>query len=195
MVRYGKQHKEATRRRIIEAAGRRFKRDGIDGSGLATLMADAGLTNGAFYSHFASKEDLVATAVADQLREQRERFSALAPGRAGVEQYVREYLSIQHRDHPGEGCPSAALLDEIGRCTGAVKQAYTDGLLAIIDDISARLAPDNPQSARVQTLSVFAMMIGTLQLSRALADRELADQVLHQGITSALTLLGAEHHS
>src|SRR5207244_3497617 len=83
-------------------------------------------------------------------REQRERFSALAPGRAGVEQYVREYLSIQHRDHPGEGCPSAALLDEIGRCTGAVKQAYTDGLLAIIDDISARLAPDNPQSARDQ---------------------------------------------
>src|SRR5207248_10782257 len=67
VVRYGKQHKEATRRRIIEAAGRRFKRDGIDGSGLATLMADAGLTNGAFYSHFASKEDLVATAVADHL--------------------------------------------------------------------------------------------------------------------------------
>src|SRR5947209_5542173 len=115
-------------------------------------MADAGLTNGAFYAHFASKDDLVATAVADQLREQRERFSALAPGRAGVEQYVREYLSIQHRDHPGEGCPSAALLDEIGRCTGAVKQAYTDGLLAVIDDIGARLAPDNPQSARVQTI-------------------------------------------
>ena len=94
-----------------------------------------------------------------------------SPGRAGVEQYVREYLSIQHRDHPDEGCPSAALLDEIGRCTGAVKQAYTDGLPAIIDDIGARLAPDNPQSARVQTLSDFAMMIGTLQLSRALADR------------------------
>ena len=85
---------------------------------------------------------------------------------------MREYLSIQHRDHPGDGCPSAALLDEIGRCADAVKQAYTDGLLAVIDDIDARLAPDNPQSARVQTLSVFAMMIGTLQLSRALADRQ-----------------------
>ena len=74
MARYGKEHKEATRRRIIEAAGRRFKRDGIDGSGIATLMADAGLTNGAFYAHFDSKDDLVATTVADQLREQRESY-------------------------------------------------------------------------------------------------------------------------
>ena len=74
MARYGKEHKEATRRRIVEAAGRRFKRDGIDGSGIATLMADAGLTNGAFYAHFDSKDDLVATTVADQLREQRESY-------------------------------------------------------------------------------------------------------------------------
>ena len=88
-VRYGTEHKQATRRRIIETAGRRLKRDGIDGSGGATLMADAGLTNGAFYAHFASKDDLVATTVADQLREQRESLSAVAPGRAGVEQYVR----------------------------------------------------------------------------------------------------------
>jgi TetR/AcrR family transcriptional regulator, transcriptional repressor for nem operon len=76
VARYGKEHKEATRRRIVESAGRRFKRDGIDRSGIATLMADAGLTNGAFYAHFASKDDLIATAVADQLRVQAERLRA-----------------------------------------------------------------------------------------------------------------------
>ncbi len=54
------------------------------------------------------------------------------------------------------------------------------------------MAPDDPQSARVQTLSIYALMVGTLQLSRALADRQLADVVLEQGIQSALTLLGAE---
>jgi TetR/AcrR family transcriptional repressor of nem operon len=195
VVRYGKEHKQATRRRILETAGRRLKRNGIDGSGIATLMADAGLTNGAFYAHFASKEDLVATAVADQLREQSASVSAQAPGRAGIEQIVRRYLSVQHRDNPDDGCPSAALLDEIGRCAHATKQAYTDGLLVVIDDIAARLAPDDPQSARVKTLSVFAMMVGTLQLSRALADRQLADEVLEQGIQNALALLGAEHQS
>ena len=191
-MRYGKEHKQATRRRIIQTAGRRFKRDGIDGSGIATLMADAGLTNGAFYAHFASKEDLVATAVADQLRNQRASVSAQAPDRAGVEQYVRAYLSVAHRDNPDDGCPSAALLDEIGRCPDAVKRAYTDGLLAMVDDIAARLAPDDPPSARAKTLSVFALLVGTLQLSRALADRQLADQVLEQGIHNALTLLNAE---
>jgi TetR/AcrR family transcriptional regulator, transcriptional repressor for nem operon len=192
VVRYGKQHKQATRQRILETAGRRLKRDGIDGSGIATLMADAGLTNGAFYAHFASKQELVATAVADQLRNQRESLGTLAPGRAGVEQYVREYLSVQHRDNPDDGCPSAALLDEIGRCTQATKRAYTDGLLAMVDDIAARLAPQDPPSARTKTLSVFALMVGTLQLSRALADRQLADAVLEQGIHNALTLLNAE---
>jgi TetR/AcrR family transcriptional repressor of nem operon len=192
VVRYGKQHKQATRQRILETAGRRFKRDGIDGAGIATLMADAGLTNGAFYAHFASKDDLVATAVADQLRAQRTSVSAQTPDLAGLEQYVRAYLSVEHRDNPDDGCPSAALLDEIGRCPDAVKRAYTDGLLAMVDDIAARLAPQDPPSARAKTLSVFALMVGTLQLSRALDDRQLADQVLEQGIHNALALLNAE---
>ena len=151
-----------------------------------------GLTNGAFYAHFASKQDLVATAVADQLRDQHASIGALAPDLAGVEQYVRAYLSVEHRDNPDDGCPSAALLDELGRCTDVVKRAYTDGLLVLIDDIAARLAPDDPPSARANTLGVFALMVGTLQLSRALADPQLADAVLEQGIHNALTLLGAE---
>lgn len=189
MVRYGTEHKLETRRRIIETAGRRLKRDGIDGSGVATLMADAGLTNGAFYAHFASKEDLVATTVSDQLGEQRERLAAVAPGRAGLEQIVRSYLSPEHRDNREEGCPSAALLDEIGRCADPTKQAYTDSVLAFIDDIAARLAPHDPRSARITTLSVYALMVGTLQLSRALADRQLADDILEQGIRNALAAL------
>jgi TetR/AcrR family transcriptional repressor of nem operon len=190
MARYGKEHKHATRRRILEAAGRRLKRDGIDGSGVAALMADAGLTNGAFYAHFESKEDLVASAVADQLRDQRERYTTQS-----LEEIVRGYLSPQHRDDTEGGCPSAALLDEIARSSDAVKRAYTDGQLAIIDDAAARLAPDDPQSARARVLGVFALMVGTLQVSRALADQRLGDEVLEQGIQNALTLLatnGAE---
>ncbi len=74
-----------------------------------------------------------------------------------------------------------------------MKRSYTDGQVAIIDEVAARLAPDDPQSARVQTLGVFALMVGTLQVSRALADRRLADDVLEQGIQTALAMLGAEH--
>jgi TetR/AcrR family transcriptional repressor of nem operon len=189
VVRYAKEHKQATRQRIIETAGRRLKRDGIDGSGVATLMKDAGLTNGAFYAHFESKEDLVATAVSAQLRDQREWLTSFPPGRDGIEQMVRTYLSPEHRDNPEEGCPSAALLDEIGRCTDPTKEAYTGNVLAIIDDIAARWVPQDPQSARTKTLGIYALMVGTLQLARALADRQLSDDILEQGIRNALMVL------
>ncbi|MDQ0758240.1 TetR/AcrR family transcriptional regulator [Streptomyces canus] len=190
MVRYGKEHKSETRQRIIETAGRRFKQDGIDGSGVATLMKDAGLTNGAFYAHFASKDDLVTTAVADQLKAQAENVVALAaPGRAGLEQIVRGYLSPQHREQLGDGCPNAALLDEIGRCTETTRQAYTDGVLILVEGIADRMAPEAPSSARVKALSLLGMMAGTLQLSRALTDSRLANELLDQGIDNALALL------
>jgi AcrR family transcriptional regulator len=192
VARYGKEHKDATRRRIIAAAGQRLKRDGIDGSGVATLMADAGLTNGAFYAHFASKDDLVASAVADQLRQQLERYRLGPPGRAGVEELVREYLSVAHRDDLEHGCPSAALLDELGRGSDATKDAYTDGVVALADEIAARLAPDDPTGARGRVLSLFGLLIGTVQLSRAIADRQLADEVLERGVESALALLASE---
>lgn len=193
-MRYRKEHKQATRQRIIEAAGRRFKRDGIDGSGISTLMRDAGLTNGAFYTHFASKDDLVATAVADQLQAQNASIVAqAAPGHAGLEQIVRWYLSARHRDSSDDSCPSAALLNEIRRCTDPTKQAYTDGVLMVIDGIANRLAPDDPLSARTMALSAYAMMAGTLQLSRALTDRQLADELLEQGIRNAFSLLDVEH--
>jgi TetR/AcrR family transcriptional repressor of nem operon len=189
VARYGKEHKEATRQRIVATAGRRFKADGIDGTGIAALMAGAGLTNGAFYAHFDSKDDLVAAAVTDQLREQRATFAGYSPDRAGVERLVRDYLSPEHRDGAADGCPSAALLDEIGRHPGATRQAYTDGLLPLLDDIVARLGPADPKAARLRALSVFALLVGTLQVARAMADPELADAVLDEGIANALTLL------
>src|SRR3569623_1400476 len=96
-MRYGKDLKQATRQRILEAAGRRFKQDGIDGAGVATVMSDAGLTNGAFYAHFASKEDLVAHVLADQLRAQRQSLDAQSSDRAGLESLIRAYLSPEHR--------------------------------------------------------------------------------------------------
>ena len=190
VARYDKVHKQATRQRIIETAGHRFKQDGIDGSGIATLMADAGLTNGAFYAHFSSKDDLVAHVVADQLDTQAESFRALPPGRAGLEGFLREYLSPQHRDNPADGCPSAALLDEIARCPAGTKHAYTDGAQAILEEIAARLAPEDPQSARAKALGLYTIAVGTLQVSRVVSDPKVADEVLEQGIQNARMFLG-----
>lgn len=188
-MRYGKDQKQASRQRIVEAAGRRFKADGIDAAGVAAVMSDAGLTNGAFYGHFASKEDLVANVLADQLRAQRHSFNAQLSDGAGLEAIIRAYLSPQHRDECAEGCPSAALLDEITRRPAATRQVYTAELLGIADDIAARLDRGDADAARTDALALFATMIGTLQLARALTDRDLSDQLLARGVQTALKLL------
>jgi AcrR family transcriptional regulator len=188
-MRYGKDQKQATRQRIVEAAGRRFKQDGIDGAGVAAVMSDAGLTNGAFYGHFSSKEDLVANVLADQLRAQRHSFDAQPSDRAGLEAFVRSYLSPQHRDQCADGCPSAALLDEIARRPAATRQVFSDELMGVIDDIASRLDPTDVEAARKDALTLFGLMVGTLQLARALTDRDLSDQLLAQGVDTALKLL------
>ncbi len=152
-------------------------------------MSDAGLTNGAFYGHFTSKEDLVANVLADQLRAQRHSFDAQPSDRAGLEAFIRAYLSPQHRDQCADGCPSAALLDEIARRPAATRQVFTDELMGVIDDIAARLDPTDAEAARTDALTIFGMMIGTLQLARALTDRDLSDQLLARGVETALKLL------
>ncbi len=188
-MRYGKDQKQATRQRILEAAGRRFKQDGIDGAGIAAVMSDAGLTNGAFYAHFASKEDLVANVLADQLRAQHQSLDSQPADRAGLEAFVRSYLSPQHRDQSADGCPSAALLDEIARRPAATRQVFTDELMDEIDDIASRLDPTDLETARTDALTVFGLMVGTLQLARALTDRDLSDRLLDQGAQTALKML------
>lgn len=188
-MRYTNNQKQATRQRILEAAGRRFKEDGIDGAGVAAVMSDAGLTNGAFYGHFTSKEDLVANVLADQLRVQRHSFDAHPSDRGGLEAFIRTYLSPQHRDQCADGCPSAALLDEIARRPPVTRQVFTDELMGVIDDIAARLDPKEREAARTDALTIFGMMIGTLQLARALTDPDLSDQLLAGGVETALKLL------
>ena len=192
MARYGPEHKEATRRRMIETAGRRFKSDGIDGSGIATLVADAGLTNGAFYGHFRSKDDLVASVVAQQLEDQVSRVNSLPAGLESVVAFLSEYLSTTHRDDEAGGCPSAALLDEIGRCDDATRNAYTDGARSMIQAIARHLDDGNVQLANERAIGLFTLLVGSLQLARAVSDPELSAQVLAAARANALVIVGAQ---
>ena len=156
---------------------------------MATVMSDAGLTNGAFYGHFASKEDLVANVLADQLSAQRESFDAQLAERAGLEAFIRSYLSPRHRDRCAAGCPSAALLDEIVRRPAATKRVFTAELTRSMDDLASRLDPTDVEAARTDALALFGFMVGTLQLARALTDRELSDRLLARGVETALKLV------
>ncbi|EHB49894.1 regulatory protein TetR [Mycolicibacterium rhodesiae JS60] len=189
MARYDATHKGQTRRLIIDRAGQRLKHDGIDGSGIATLMSDAGLTNGAFYAHFRSKSDLVASVVSDQLATQAATIADLPPGHEAIDQFIGGYLAPDHRDHPASGCPSAALLDEITRCDEQVRAAYTVGVQSIIDAVAAQLSPEDPAAARRTAIGLFTLLVGNLQMARAVSEPALSVEVLAAGIDAARQLL------
>ena len=189
MARYTADHKGETRRRILKTAGRRFKQDGIDGCGIAAIMSDAHLTNGAFYAHFTSKDDLVASVIADQMQGWQETLGSAPLGRSAIEEFIRGYLSPRHRDHADTGCPSAALLDEISRCDKATRRVYTKAMQDFIDVVAAHLSPDDPSATRTQAIGLITSLVATVQLARAVTDRQLSDEILESGIRNAQTLL------
>ncbi|HUX71602.1 MAG TPA: TetR/AcrR family transcriptional regulator [Cellulomonadaceae bacterium] len=195
MARYGPEHKDLTRRRIVDAAGRRFKSDGLDGSGIATLVADAGLTNGAFYGHFASKDDLIASVVAQQLAEQTARVAALPAGPGSVETFVSAYLSPGHRDDVAGGCPSAALLDEVGRSSDAIREAYTQGVRELVAAIGRHLDVTDEGERESRAIGLITLLAGALQAARAVTDRELSDRILAVTCAQAMAIASPSSHS
>src|SRR5688500_15331749 len=127
-MRYDKGHKDASRQRIMEAASERFRADGIAASGLAAIMGDAGLTNGAFYPHFKSKADLVRESLAAAMDDQCDWLRNLI-AEGGLEAVIAAYLSPAHRDTPEAGCTLAALLPELARQPLDARSAYMERFL------------------------------------------------------------------
>ncbi|MFB9981399.1 TetR/AcrR family transcriptional regulator [Mesorhizobium kowhaii] len=186
-MRYEKGRKDASRSRIMEVAAERFRSDGIAASGLASIMKDAGLTNGAFYPHFQSKADLVRESMASALEVQAQQLrEALASG--GLDLALAMYLSPQHRDHPETGCASAALLPEIAREPSETRQFYTERLLTLVRQLAADMPPQTRDPEGV-AFGIFATLIGALELARAVEGTELSDRILAAGADAARTLI------
>ena len=185
-MRYEKGRKGASRDRIMEVAAERFRSDGIAASGLATIMSDAGLTNGAFYPHFESKAELVRESVVAALEAQSQWLGeALASG--GLEMAIAAYLSTAHRDNPAKGCASAALLPELARQPPETREVYTDRFVSLVRQVSAALPQSNDPKG--VALGVFATLIGALQLARAVEGIELSDSILAAGKDAAKVLI------
>src|SRR5438270_11171149 len=137
-MRYEKGRKDASRRRILEVASDRFRSDGIAATGLASIMTDAGLTNGAFYPHFQSKADLVRETVASTMDGQAELLrKTLAEG--GVDAVIAAYLSPAHRDDSASGCTFAALLPELARQPLEARSVYAERLEMIARELASAL--------------------------------------------------------
>ena len=187
-MRYEKGHKDTTRQHIIEVASRQFRGHGVAAVGLAGIMSDAGLTNGAFYNHFESKEDLVQAVLANALDRREARLRAVAAEDAGLETMIRDYLSPRHRDRADDGCPTAALVAEVARHPKSTRDAFTAKVQTFIELIATQIHAGSVAERRRNAVAIYGMMVGTLQLARAVNDKKLSDEILESGVTAALAL-------
>lgn len=179
-----------SRERILAAAARLFRSEGIAAVGVADVMKSAGMTHGGFYKHFDSKEALVAEACAHALAETRERMRARAeqakPGQE-LKTIVDSYLSERHRDHPGHGCALAALGGEVGLGKGRTKKVLAEGR-ANFAEMIARYWPGGEAEANASAL--VSSMVGAMITARIAGDDggevlRAARRELHRRIDAA----------
>ena len=189
-MRYEKGHKETTRQHIVDVASRQFREGGVAAVGIAGIMSAAGLTNGAFYAHFDSKEDLVRAVLVDSLGQRERGLRANLEGKAGLKESIRDYLSARHRNNAGLGCAIAALVTEIARHPAQTQQIFTGNVERIISLIAGHLRDGTSTQRRRKAMAIYSMMVGSLQMARAVNDPKLSDEMLENAIESALALAG-----
>lgn len=173
-MRVSKQQGAANRERILAEAARLFRERGLAGVGVDALAEAAGMTHGALYSRFGSKERLAAEALDHALAG-----SAAKSGRAAtLAEYAAGYLSERHRDAPGGGCAIAALGAEMPRHGGAVRRGFTEGLRGMAARVAALLPAERAEAREAAALAHVATMVGALVLARAVDDPELSGRIL-----------------
>lgn len=175
MPRSTKQQAEANRDRVVAEAARLFREQGLNGIGVADLMAAAGLTHGGFYRHFASKEDLAVTAAELLAKDQAVQWclageAARAEGRSGLDAILEGYLSEGHRDAMGRGCVVAALGAEFARLAPEARARVARGLGAMIDALAEQMSAgadaEGRDNAHERATFALSAMVGALVLAR-----------------------------
>ena len=172
--------KELSHERIVAAAARAIRRNGFSGAGVADIMKDAGLTHGGFYSHFPSREAMLAEATDRAGAETvglAESAAASVPADQALEAMLGAYLSEQHINNPDVGCPMAALSSELARQAPEVRRAATRRMKEMVDVIARQLPTWGTPEAHERALFLVATMVGAVSLARAVDDPSLAGRL------------------
>lgn len=168
------------RQNVINVASRLFRERGFDGIGLKDLMEAAGLTQGAFYKQFASKEDLAVEASNRALESASLRWSDAAAQNPDdpFGAVIAFYLSADHREERMDGCPIVALGSDAARQGPGVKAVFETGIKAHLEVLGRFLAKTGGEESRGKAMAILATMIGAVTLSRVVNDPDLAQALL-----------------
>lgn len=171
---------EENRQTVINVASRLFREHGFDGIGLKDLMEKAGLTQGAFYKQFASKEDLTVQASKRALESASNRWvvAAAANPEDPLGALIGFYLSAGHRNERMDGCPIVALGSDVARSGDEVKASFETGVRTYLELLDRLISETQGEEFRSKSMAILSMMVGALTLSRAVNDPELAQAFL-----------------
>lgn len=187
-----KQQAVENKRAIVAAAEKLFRERGVAAVGLTELTKAAGFTQGGFYNHFKSKDDLVSAVMEKAMEDGAALLdtglkTSKTKSADPISEHVKWYLSPDHLANIEAGCPLTAFAGDVRRLGKEARQTYAQGLAWNFDEMAKVIDGENPQEKRAKAIAFFSQMVGSLVLSRAVveADAALADEIL-QGATQQL---------
>lgn len=189
-MRYGPDHKGAARTRILDAAGRGFRRLGFGGIGVDGLAKEAGVTSGAFYGHFPSKAEAFKAAAVEGLVHLREGVEALqaSDGEGWFEKFVDFYMNVRRTCDLGESCALQSLTPEVARADRHTRAAYEAELVRVVEAVAVGLPKGTLAARRKTAWAVLSVLSGGVSIARSTADPRIGSQIAAGVKNAALKL-------
>ena len=186
-----KQDKAATHDHVVRIAAAKFRERGVDGIGVADLMNEAGLTHGGFYRHFESRDELVAEAVENALRDGSRRTVAAVehakqPPLAAL---IDAYLSTAHRDGLATSCAVTTMAGDVARGAARARSAYTLQVTTYLDLLARMIASETPRARRRKAIAALSTLVGAVSLARAVNDEAMSREILKAAADELKTAL------
>jgi TetR/AcrR family transcriptional repressor of nem operon len=192
-MRYPPDQKTKAKQTILEAGAKAMRKNGFHGIGVDGLAAAAGVTSGAFYSNFSSKEellkDVIAAYVGNPFIDADE--GSLAERRVRLKDYLKMYISCQHRNNPAAGCVMPTLSADVSRSDASVRQAYKSSMKELIRKM-ALVLPGNPAAREKKAWTILAIMVGAVLVAQALPSGKEADKILEAALERAVSIADEE---
>ncbi|HTD03943.1 TetR family transcriptional regulator [Undibacterium sp.] len=186
MPRVSREQAALNRRHIVEVAAELYRKHGLNGIGVADLMAEAGVTHGGFYGHFASKDALAAEACGLSFENSSSKWEEIirrhgSAKNAAMQEIVKRYLYKPDHTALNDICPMPTLAADAMRQAkeGALRQAFTAGMRRLAESLIS-LMPDSfsKKKRRERGLASLALLVGAMTLARANADADLTNEIL-----------------
>src|SRR5258708_1500189 len=192
-MRYPPDQKTKAKQTILEAGAKALRKNGFHGIGVDGLAAAANVTSGAFYSNFSNKEELLKEVIGACLGNPfiDADNGSLAERRDRLRDYLKMYISCQHRDDPAAGCVMPTLSADVSRSNSSVREAYQRNMKELIRKMAQVLA-GTPADQEKKAWTILAMMVGAVSVAQALPAGKEADKILEAALESAISIIGKE---